>query len=113
MSIGTVGVIGAGQMGAGVAQVAAQAGVKVLLNDISEDFVARGLDSIALVFELELKHAVDGNIVFDQNLKWLLRCFHASDGSAESQPEPVRGSQTIPKRRCRRRSQARVRSKVG
>jgi 3-hydroxyacyl-CoA dehydrogenase len=27
MSIGTVGVIGAGQMGAGVAQVAAQAGV--------------------------------------------------------------------------------------
>jgi 3-hydroxybutyryl-CoA dehydrogenase len=46
MSIGTVGVIGAGQMGAGVAQVAAQAGVKVLLNDISEDFVARGLDSV-------------------------------------------------------------------
>ncbi|MEA2649136.1 MAG: 3-hydroxybutyryl-CoA dehydrogenase [Candidatus Binataceae bacterium] len=46
MSIGTVGVIGAGQMGAGVAQVAAQAGVKVLLNDISDDFVARGLDSV-------------------------------------------------------------------
>ena len=46
MSIGTVGVIGAGQMGAGVAQVAAQAGVKVLLNDISEDFVAHGLDSV-------------------------------------------------------------------
>ena len=46
MSIGTVGVIGAGQMGAGVAQVAAQAGVKVLLNDISEDFVARGLESV-------------------------------------------------------------------
>jgi 3-hydroxybutyryl-CoA dehydrogenase len=33
-------------MGAGVAQVAAQAGVKVLLNDISEDFVAHGLDSV-------------------------------------------------------------------
>jgi len=46
MSIGTVGVIGAGQMGAGVAQVAAQAGVKLLLNDISEDFVAHGLDSV-------------------------------------------------------------------
>jgi 3-hydroxybutyryl-CoA dehydrogenase len=46
MSIGTVGVIGAGQMGAGVAQVAAQAGVKVLLNDISEDFVAHGLESV-------------------------------------------------------------------
>jgi 3-hydroxybutyryl-CoA dehydrogenase len=46
MSIGTVGVIGAGQMGAGVAQVAAQAGVKVLLNDLSEDFVAHGLESV-------------------------------------------------------------------
>jgi 3-hydroxybutyryl-CoA dehydrogenase len=46
MSIGTVGVIGAGQMGAGVAQVAAQAGVKVLLNDISEDFVARGRETV-------------------------------------------------------------------
>jgi 3-hydroxybutyryl-CoA dehydrogenase len=33
-------------MGAGVAQVAAQAGVKVLLNDISEDFVAHGLESV-------------------------------------------------------------------
>jgi len=47
MSIGTVGVIGAGQMGAGVAQVAAQAGVKVLLNDVSEDFVARGRETVA------------------------------------------------------------------
>ena len=47
MSIGTVGIIGAGQMGAGVAQVAAQAGVKVLLTDISEDFVARGREIVA------------------------------------------------------------------
>jgi 3-hydroxybutyryl-CoA dehydrogenase len=46
MSIGTVGVIGAGQMGAGVAQVAAQAGVKILLTDISEDYVARGRETI-------------------------------------------------------------------
>jgi 3-hydroxybutyryl-CoA dehydrogenase len=47
MSIGTVGVIGAGQMGAGVAQVAAQAGVKVLLTDVSEEFVARGRETVA------------------------------------------------------------------
>ncbi len=47
MSIGTVGVIGAGQMGAGVAQVAAQSGVKVLLNDISEEYVARGRETVA------------------------------------------------------------------
>jgi 3-hydroxybutyryl-CoA dehydrogenase len=42
-----VGVIGAGQMGAGVAQVAAQSGVKVLLTDISEEFVARGRETVA------------------------------------------------------------------
>jgi len=47
MSIGTVGVIGAGQMGAGVAQVAAQSGVRVLLTDISEDYVARGRETVA------------------------------------------------------------------
>jgi len=46
MSVSTVGVIGAGQMGAGVAQVAAQAGVKVVLNDVSEELCLRGLDGI-------------------------------------------------------------------
>jgi len=34
-------------MGAGVAQVAAQAGVKVLLNDISQEYVARGRETVA------------------------------------------------------------------
>jgi 3-hydroxybutyryl-CoA dehydrogenase len=46
MSVNTVGVIGAGQMGSGVAQVAAQAGLKVVLNDISEDLVFKGLQGI-------------------------------------------------------------------
>lgn len=32
-----IGIVGAGQMGAGIAQVAAQAGFSVLLNDISQD----------------------------------------------------------------------------
>jgi 3-hydroxybutyryl-CoA dehydrogenase len=39
-------VVGAGQMGSGIAQVAAQAGVKVVLNDITQEFVARGLSRI-------------------------------------------------------------------
>ena len=37
MAIETVGIIGAGQMGSGIAQVAATAGYKVLLYDISAD----------------------------------------------------------------------------
>jgi 3-hydroxybutyryl-CoA dehydrogenase len=46
MAVSTVGIVGAGQMGAGIAQVAAQAGVKIVLNDISDDLVARGLGGI-------------------------------------------------------------------
>ena len=46
MSVSTVGIIGAGQMGAGVAQVAAQAGVNILLNDVSEEMCRRGLETI-------------------------------------------------------------------
>ena len=41
MAIETVGIIGAGQMGAGIAQVAAMAGYKVLLYDISADRVEK------------------------------------------------------------------------
>jgi 3-hydroxybutyryl-CoA dehydrogenase len=47
MSIGTVGIIGAGQMGAGVAQVAAQSGLNVVLNDVSDDLCQRGLEGVA------------------------------------------------------------------
>lgn len=42
MTIKLVGVIGAGTMGAGIAQVAAQAGYQVIMRDIKEDFVNRG-----------------------------------------------------------------------
>lgn len=44
--IKTLAVIGAGQMGAGIAQVAAQAGLKVILNDIAQEFVDRGMGVI-------------------------------------------------------------------
>lgn len=39
-------VIGAGQMGSGIAQVCAQAGFDVVLNDIKQDFFERGLGVI-------------------------------------------------------------------
>ncbi|MBC2669831.1 3-hydroxyacyl-CoA dehydrogenase family protein [Novosphingobium piscinae] len=43
----TVGVIGAGLMGAGIAQIAAQAGMRVILSDVSEAQARKGLDKIA------------------------------------------------------------------
>ena len=47
MAIETVGIIGAGQMGAGIAQVAAMAGYKVLLYDISSDRIEKGLATVS------------------------------------------------------------------
>lgn len=46
MEVKTIGVVGAGQMGSGIAQVAAQAGYQVLLLDISEEALRRGLEAI-------------------------------------------------------------------
>ena len=47
MEIKSVGVIGAGQMGAGIAQVCASIGKVVTLCDIKQDFVASGINSIS------------------------------------------------------------------
>jgi 3-hydroxybutyryl-CoA dehydrogenase len=46
MDIRTVGIIGAGQMGAGIAHVFALAGYDVLLNDISAEQIDRALSAI-------------------------------------------------------------------
>jgi 3-hydroxybutyryl-CoA dehydrogenase len=45
--VNVIGVIGAGHMGAGIAEVAAQAGLEVLLTDVDRDACARGLNRIA------------------------------------------------------------------
>lgn len=47
MEIQTIGVIGAGQMGAGIAQVAAASGLRVILNDMNDEFVEKGRQRIA------------------------------------------------------------------
>ena len=49
MEIKTLGVIGAGQMGGGIAQVAATSGLEVVMNDIKTEFVEKGLASIAKI----------------------------------------------------------------
>ena len=46
MKVENVGVIGAGQMGAGIAQVCASIGKKVILCDIKKEFVEKGVQSI-------------------------------------------------------------------
>jgi len=46
MEIKVLGVIGAGQMGSGIAQVAASSGLSVILNDIKDEFVEKGFAAI-------------------------------------------------------------------
>jgi 3-hydroxybutyryl-CoA dehydrogenase len=46
MTQGTIGVVGAGQMGAGIAHVAALAGKSVVLVDVTPDLAGKGLKSI-------------------------------------------------------------------
>lgn len=60
MSVKQLGVIGAGQMGSGIAQVSAQAGVPVLLLDVSEEAIARGLKAIASSLDRLVKKGTIG-----------------------------------------------------
>ena len=46
LNIKSVGVIGAGQMGNGIAHVCALAGYSVLLNDVSSDRIKAGMATI-------------------------------------------------------------------
>ncbi len=49
MTVKTFGIIGAGQMGGGIAQVAAMSGLDVIMNDIKPEFVEKGLESITKI----------------------------------------------------------------
>lgn len=51
----SIGVVGAGTMGNGIAQVAARAGLAVVLRDVSDEFLRRGLSAI----EKNLQRDVD------------------------------------------------------
>ena len=55
MGIQTVGIVGAGTMGNGIAQACAVAGIRVVMLDISEAAVAKGLSTIATSLDRLIK----------------------------------------------------------
>jgi 3-hydroxybutyryl-CoA dehydrogenase len=78
MQVNTLGVVGAGQMGNGIAQVAAMSGLSVIMSDISEEFVQRGLKTITKILSKNVekgklspgdKEAVLGRIKTTVHLK--------------------------------------------
>jgi len=68
MDIKTFGVVGAGQMGSGIAQVAAVSGFKVVMNDIKTEFVERGFAAI----KKNLKRSVEKGQMTDEEMDIVL-----------------------------------------
>ncbi len=51
----TIGIIGAGTMGNGIAQTAANAGFDVIICDVKEDFLERGVQNVRRSLERFVK----------------------------------------------------------
>ncbi len=81
-----IGVLGAGTMGAGIAQVAAQAGFETLLYDISQEFIDKGLGRIRSFLQGSRER---GKITAEQE-KQILDRLHST-----TKLEPFEGSSLI------------------
>lgn len=95
MEIKTFGVIGAGQMGNGIAQVAAKSGLNVIMNDIKDEFVENGLATITKNLEKSVskgklqadeKDAVLGRIQTSVNLKDMAKADFVVEAATENEP---------------------------
>ncbi|TYS64061.1 3-hydroxybutyryl-CoA dehydrogenase [Bacillus infantis] len=75
MEVKTVMVIGAGQMGSGIAQVCAQAGYEVLLNDLKAEYIDRGLG----VIKKNLSRQVSKERMTEAEMEEVLRRLQPSD----------------------------------
>ncbi len=76
MAINRIMVIGAGQMGGGIAQVAAEAGLEVVLNDINQEFIDKRL---AFIGKLLDKNVAKGRISKDEKAATLARLIPSTD----------------------------------
>ncbi len=92
MDIGTIGVVGGGQMGSGIAQVALACGCKVLLNDVSDAILARsragiekGLD--ILVRKEKITAADKARMAANLDTTTDLKAFSACDIAIEAATE--------------------------
>lgn len=92
MDVKIFGVVGAGQMGNGIAQVAAASGLQVIMNDIEQRFVDKGLQTITKNLDRAVskgkmaesdKEAVLGRIKTSTNLD----DFGEADFVVEAAPE--------------------------
>ena len=95
MEVKIFGVIGAGQMGNGVAQVAAMSGLQVIMNDIKEEFVESGIQTITKILSYnvgagkmseEEKDAVLGRITTSVDLEDMAKADFVLEAATENEP---------------------------
>ena len=95
MEIKTFGVIGAGQMGNGIAQVAAASGLRVIMSDIKQEFVDRGVANITKLLSRSVekekitaseKDAILGRIKTSTNLKDMADADFVVEAATEHEP---------------------------
>ena len=72
--VSTVGIVGAGQMGNGIAHVCALAGFDVRLNDISDEALSKGLETI----EANMARQVSRDMISPDEMKTALGRIQAS-----------------------------------
>jgi 3-hydroxybutyryl-CoA dehydrogenase len=94
MEVKTFGVVGAGQMGNGIAQVAAMSGLQVIMNDIKDEFVQRGLKTITTILTknvekgkmaAEEKDAILGRIKTSVDLKDMAPVDYVVEAATENE----------------------------
>ncbi len=92
MDIKTIGVVGGGQMGSGIAQVSLMSGYKVLLNDVSDAVLAKsragiekGLDILVRKEKISPadKSRMAGNLTTTVDLKAFSACDFAVEAATE------------------------------
>jgi len=95
MEIRTFGVIGAGQMGNGIAQVAAMSGLQVIMSDIKDEFVQKGLQNITHLLAKGVekgklsaveKDAILGRIKTSVGLKDMSSADYVVEAATENEP---------------------------
>lgn len=104
MEVKTFGVIGAGQMGNGIAQVAATSGLAVIMNDIKQEFVDRGLANIAKNLQRSVdkgklaadeKDRILGRITTSVNLADMARADYVVEAASENEAIKFKIFQTL------------------
>ena len=113
-AIETIGVVGAGQMGNGIAHVFAQAGLRVIMTDVTQELVDRGVATI----DRNLQRGVDKGRMTEEEKKRTLGLIESTTemeqmGSADFVIEAIVEDLRVKRELFGRLGRGRLRGPVG